>query len=285
MHNLQKSTDFLAAKLNEIRLSLTHPQNKDKVFVLLEGKSDIKLFRSIFSSDLVDITSLSGKNKIIDALKNINDGGFSQIIGIQDADFDHLENVDYPENLFITDYHDMEIQMVETTALMKIVNEYSPDECLSTLETNIKNYIYDIAIDIGYARWFNNIKNSNLNFKRLPLRNFTNVENCNIKFDYDKFLCKLLTHPDSIISDAELKTELEKLKDRSNDKLQICNGHDLTELIAIIFHPKDNINQQKIETALRLAYSIDDFKSTQLFKNLNAWCAANRCQMFDAVLI
>jgi 5S rRNA maturation endonuclease (ribonuclease M5) len=46
-----------SAKLNEIRLLLRHPLYKRKAMMIVEGGSDIRLFRSLLSAETVKIES------------------------------------------------------------------------------------------------------------------------------------------------------------------------------------------------------------------------------------
>ena len=85
---------------------------------------------STFEAKETDIVPLNGKEKIKEALKILKREGYKQVIGIKDSDFDHLENLSYKEiDLFITDYADMEIQMIESLAFKAVINEYASQEC------------------------------------------------------------------------------------------------------------------------------------------------------------
>ncbi len=272
-------------KLNELLSEIKLSVNKNKVLILLEGKNDIKLFKKIFSSSHVKKMDVHGRYHVIKALKTIKEKSLFKIykiIGIKDADFDNLECTNYPKNLFITDYHDIEVQMIESDAITTVVDDFSSAECREILQSNIKNIIYDIAINIGYARWFNekekNRNSKGLKFRKLNFEKFTESKDCNIVFNYDNFLKTLLYHSNSTIPIEKLKNELKLLKDDSKDFLQICNGHDLTKLIAIIF--PNNTNQKKVEDKLIEAYKINYFEQTKLFKNLNAWCDSANCKIF-----
>ena len=198
MNSLRDEASNLETKLVEIRLSIKYPQNKDKVFVLLEGKTDIKLFRKIFSNNYTDTSSLNGKDKVMEALQTLHSENFTQVIGIKDADFEYLENAPSIDNLFITDYHDMEIEMIESNALNSIINEFSSNECHTSLLSNLKDNIYNISLEIGYARWYNEkekTKNGNhiLRFEGLNFNNFIIfwhlLTNCPQLFNCYHFRC------------------------------------------------------------------------------------------------
>ena len=291
MNSLREEVDNLVTKLVEIRLLISHPQNKDKVFVLLEGRTDIKLFRKLFSSDCVDINELNGKPKLVEALETLLAEDNLQVIGIKDADFEYLDNTPQINNLFVTDYHDMEIEMIESQALNSVIHEHSSENCHNSFLNNMKGNIYSIAENIGYTRWINEIENNQngqyiLRFKGLNFNDFIEVKSCNLEFNLDYFLESLLAHSiDCPMDKNDLIQKINELKEYSADKRQLCNGHDLTQLISMFFSSRENrdrgnINQDKIEEGLRLSYHFDDFKQTHLFQNLTSWSQTNNKQIF-----
>jgi hypothetical protein len=275
MNDIQDISNQLNTKLNEIRLSKNHPSVKDKVFVLLEGKTDIKLFRNIFNPDKTYITQINGKEKLKQALEILQDEGCSKIFGIKDSDFDNLENITYENiNLFITDYADMEIHMIESSAFESIINEFASENCYESFLGNLKENLYNETISIGYTRWFNERLSKNINFKRLNYENFINKSECNISIDSNKLINEIINI--SGLNKNEIVREIENLKSISDDYLQICNGHDITKLLAYLFNhqgnsDKTNIKQERIEEALRLSYNFNDFQKTRLYNNLNNW--------------
>jgi len=278
LNSLRDEAGNISSKLAEIRLSINHPQNQDKVFVLLEGRTDIKLFRKIFSHKFTDTTALDGKDKLVEALTILHSENFRQVIGIKDADFEHLENIINIDNLFLTDYHDMEIEMIESDALKSVIDEFSTDECYSDLSNQLRQNIYDIALEIGYIRWYSEQKNGLFNFKQIPFNNLVSYKNCKISFNQQEFIALLLNQLKS--DDSDILADITILKNISTDRLQICNGHDLTLLISNYF-TTGNINQNKIEEALRLSYHFQYFKNTNLFQNLKSWAELNGYNFFD----
>ena len=284
MNDIQDISNQLNTKLNEIRLSKNHPSVKGKIFVLLEGKTDIKLFRNIFNPDKTYISQINGKEKLKQALEILHDEGYSTIFGIKDSDFDNLENITYENiNLFITDYADMEIHMIESSAFESIINEFASENCYKTFLNNLKENLYSETSYIGYIRWFNERLSKNINFKRLNYENFINKSKCNISIDSDKLIDEIINV--SGLNKNEIVMEVEELKSISDDYLQICNGHDITKLLAYLFNyqgnsDKTNIKQERIEEALRLSYNFNDFKETRLYNNLNNWQQQYNIQIF-----
>ncbi len=284
MNDIQDISNQLNTKLNEIRLSKNHPSVKDKVFVLLEGKTDIKLFRNIFNTDKTYITQINGKEKLEQALEILQDEGYSTIFGIKDSDFDNLENITYENiNLFTTDYADIEIHMIESSAFESIINEFASENCHKSFLDDLKEKLYNETISIGYIRWLNERLSKNINFKRLNYENFINKSQCNISINLDKLINEIINV--SSLNKNEIIREIEKLKLISYDYLQICNGHDITKLLAYLFNhqgnsDKTNIKRERIEEALRLSYNFNDFQKTRLYNNLNIWQQQYNIQIF-----
>lgn len=284
MSSIQDISNKLSTKLNKIRLSRNHPLTKNKVFILLEGKTDIKLFRNIFNPDKTYITQINGKEKLKQALEILQNEGYSKIFGIKDSDFDNLEHITYENiNLFITDYADMEIHMIESSAFESIINEFASENCYEIFLNNLKENLYNETISIGYIRWFNEKLSKSINFKRLNYENFINKSECNISIDLNKLINEVVNI--SSLNKQEIENEIKNLKLISDDYLQICNGHDITKILAYLLNhqgnsDKTNIKQERIEEALRLSYSFNDFQKTILYNNLDNWQQQHNIQFF-----
>lgn len=282
-NSLRETANELSSKLVAIRQILKHPSNENKVFVLLEGETDIRLFKKLFDLNKVEVDSLQGKEKVIKALKTLLSEDYTHVIGIKDADFDRLEATQVIENLFITDYHDIEMSMIESKALESLIFEYAHTQ--SDILEFFKQEIYDTAINIGYLRWLNHKQGNNtLLFEGLNFGFFIQQSSERLDFNQEKFFETLLEHSrkknaNLSLTQQSLEETIEDLKRLSIDKFQICCGHDLTKLIAKAL--LQNFNEKEIEKALRLAYSLEYFKNTQLYASLMAWASTLNKQLFN----
>lgn len=285
-NSLRTESNKLDSKLSEIRLSIQHPSNENKVFILLEGNTDIKLFRKFFTKDFTDTTGLDGKEKVIQALEILLQEGYTQIIGIKDADFDHLLNIHPSANLFITDMHDMEMQMLESSALDALLAEYRKTDIESH---EIKAKIYPIALVIGCARFFDEKKKHageerDLCFDSLKFKNFVQRSNGQLVFNEAQFLSELLNESKKRkqsldVTNDTLKAEIESIKSHSHDAKQICSGHDMTKLLGLVC--LQNPNGEEMEKALRLAYQFTHFQETTLYANLCTWASQQNLKLFS----
>lgn len=294
-NSLREEANNLISKIVELRLSITHPNNEGKVFILLEGKTDIRLFRKLFSSQRTDSTALDGKDKVVTALNTLLQEGFSNIIGIKDADFEHVEPIEPSQNLFLTDFHDIEIQMIESNAFNSLICEYFSSQCQDKVE-DIKRTLYEIALIIGYTRWFNE-KEKVINeehiflFEGLSFQNFITVNsNCTMILDQNEYFSLLIDHSKSknpylSLTVQDLKDKVDELKGSSQNEKQICCGHDMTKLLERLLSngsncDQSNINQDKIESGLRLGYDVEAFKQTTLYNALLFWEESHNYRLF-----
>lgn len=284
-NSLRETANELFSKIVAIRLILKHPSNEKKAFILLEGETDIRLFKKLFDLNKVEVDSLQGKKKVIEALQILLNEGYTQVIGIKDADFDHLEETNVIKNLFTTDYHDIEVSMIESEALQSLIYEYAHAQSNNSgFLSNLKKDIYDSAISIGYLRWLNQKQEYNqLFFKVLDFRVFVQENNYKLTVNKDNFFKRLMDdskkkNPTLSITSQDLDDEIVRLKTLSSDKLQICCGHDLTKLIAMVLLKTPQGDE--IEKALRLVYSLEYFKQTQLYASLLAWSSASDKTLF-----
>ena len=59
-------------KLNELRLDIRHPNSRGHTFVLVEGESDIRLFRKFFDLENCKVENIPGGNlKVEDCVEEL----------------------------------------------------------------------------------------------------------------------------------------------------------------------------------------------------------------------
>ena len=100
----------LTEVLTEIKLSYSILKG---TYIIVEGESDVKLFRSFFDDSQCQIWWFrGGVHQLEHSLSEIAKT-YPLVIGIRDADFMHLEGrTPAIGNLFLTDFHDLEMMMV-----------------------------------------------------------------------------------------------------------------------------------------------------------------------------
>lgn len=269
-------------KLNELRLDILHPNSKGIVFVLLEGESDIRLFRKLFNSDNCKVGTIpGGKFKLeecVGELVNI----YPLIIGIRDADFVHLGTKPYKKiNVFLTDFHDMGMTLIsEDEVFSSLVFEFTdlPKDKHPVTRNNI---ILSIE-QIGYLKWLNEEENLEYKFKA----GFQDlISFINLKIDFDQYFSRVLSKsPNAKITDKTIILEkMRILKETNPNPLQLCNGHDFikafSQYIKQVGSGKD-VNAEHIASSCRMTFIFNHYRKTGLYLNTKIWADKSHCVIY-----
>lgn len=262
--------------------------SKKKWVFLVEGKTDRILFTKFIANDDVLINSCDGKPKLKEIVKELRSRDFNSFIAILDLDFEKIDKeVIDDKQIFYSDHHDIEISIIESNSLNVILEKYSVEEKLNsfteTFKDSYKDYVFKLGSYLGYLKWSNKKDNLGLVFKP------KNVDGNQLKID--KFINKNLVY---LGNEKMINTVLEYSKNRGThlsskqdiissfdenvksnlDLLQLCNGHDLSHIIALSLKKiigTRNVSYKDIEEDLRLSYDSNCFKKTNLYKAIKNW--------------
>lgn len=265
--------------INNIKLLLKHPSYEEKIVLIVEGKSDIRLFRSLFNENQVKFESIDGKKQLIDVMPQFIQDHKDKVLSISDADFDHLdelENLRISFDIFLTDYHDAELMMLMSDSLNSFINEYTQEKYIEIAKEKLLETCFQIGRNIGIFRYINSVNNLNLNFKKLNLALFIDIKLLNIQINIETLIDVLISRSPKYTGDKDQL--LEMFKEHSNkdyENEQINCGHDITNIISNIFRQKEisyetNMDINKVESSLRLSYTKEYFKETKLFSKINS---------------
>lgn len=264
-------------KINELRLDFTHPNTKNKVFILFEGDTDVRLYRKLYPQANLKIEFLpSGKLFLEKGLQELSPL-FKQIIGIRDADFAHLENQKPSlSNLFFTDYHDTEILMVASNATFSaILHEFCN---LPQIEhEKIRQKLLETLRFIGYFRWYNELNNLEFSFEGASLGDV--FEPKTFAMNNQKYVEKVVEKSKNakITDIGTILTEIEKLVNENHDNFQLCNGHDFMNILALFLntHNKEGLSEKRVSSHFRIAYTYSAYQQTKLHSQIKNWFIEN----------
>ena len=241
---MKKSDISYQEKLNELRLDISHPNSKGLSFILLEGETDIRLFRKLFNLNNCKVENIPGGNiKLEECVQNLVNI-YPLIIGIRDADFIRINKSEYLlNNMFLTDLHDIEITILNFEQILNaIVFEYSNIKKDNHLI--IKNEFIETIKHISFLKLLNDKDNLELNFSSgfQDLISFSNK-----KIDFEQYLNRVIAKsPNAVIKDKDkLKEMIILIENSEPDLLQITNGHDLLNSFAKYFREEEKRNGVK----------------------------------------
>jgi len=263
-------------KLGQLRFDV--PFSKGKIFILVEGESDVKLFRKLFNRHNCKIEWIPGGNHRVEQCVAELLMHYHLVIGIRDADFLHLEDVPYADkNMFLTDFHDIEMMIFSEDELFSaLIGEHtnlSKDKHLEERD-NILNSIKQI----GLLKWLNVKENLKYNFGT----GFFELLSFKKPIDFELYFSRLLAKsPTAQITEiAKILHKIALLEQSKPDLFQLCNGHDFLSALAIYLrevHGANNVNNKNIESSCRIAYTIHHFQKSALYQNTKRWADNNDC--------
>lgn len=271
-----QTTDSIAS---QIKLLLTYTIANDKVLIIVEGTDDKKFYSRYFDETNTMIYQAIGCDRLNEIVKN-NIENKDHFIVIKDADFCHIMHVSSQySNMFMTDAHDYEMMIVTSTDSFwkALLHEY--------LENNkvILNEVKKVPEEIQMYSWlklYSMVKTLNVNFKSFKLSLVYDGEE---PVSQDKCFDKLASMPKSIMRHIEkLDFDQTLANYAAYDLMQLTNGHDFCEGVCYKYRKMTgkSLSTKEIESCLRLSFSEDDFKTTNLYKNISVWANALNLHLF-----
>ena len=172
--------------IGDIKLSLKHPATKNKIWILVEGDTDFRLFIKLLQKEnKVEVKqSYGGVTNLLIAVETLIKET-NRVIGIRDADFMRLKKEKVPTNIFLTDFHDVEMMIIFSDESFKsIIAEYFSEKL--NFFTELREEILTNLRYISIIKLHNDINNLEFNFKGSNISNFYDI-NIN-KLDEDKYI-------------------------------------------------------------------------------------------------
>jgi hypothetical protein len=269
MQSLQNS-QTPASFIDTIRLSLRHPIGHKKYWILVEGETDQKLYQKLIDGDKTQVKAVSPsgianlrsilKTLLAESTESLQP--IKHVLGIRDADFLHLDGQQESQaNLFITDFHDAEMMMIACDETFKSwVSEYLSEE-LDNFQQLRQQFLHALIFLSG-LRWLNHREDLTLNFNKFYDESCSNSNR-------QECIDKLVKRSPNRKREVSVE-EIDKLVAEVTDYYNLCNGHDMEEVMAD-FVPKTRnkgITSERVGESLRLAYHKHNFATTQLYQSL-----------------
>lgn len=278
--DLKDCTQETVDVLGVIRMSVNAPGGDKRVFCVVEGDDDVNLYSKYFVPTVIVQQVGAGCEALIElipALERLTKNYFC----IKDSDFDKIIPVSYSGNVFLTDYHDLETTII---AHESCFSDVCCEHGRRSGYAELIGLALDLATDLGYIRLFNHENKAQINFKGLGVSAFYDgnkafdleecIKNLNARSSH-KCLFLMRSHIEQI-----------RLKYPAVDRLHLCCGHDVCKLLAEILKKKCSLKKAvsftDLQKALRLSFTIERFKDTQLYRDILVWSQANYLVVFAA---
>jgi len=250
-------------------------------FLYVEGSSDANLYATFIDQKSCQIIIAHNRFNVVEACRIHETKGFDGVVGIIDADFDHLEQKTPDVSIvFQTDMHDAECFMLSTSAFDKLVSEFASEDKLKDWQAayvgDLRSHLVQQAAIIGALLWYSNNTCLCLCFGELETKEY--VTEPGLQVD----VAKMIKHVKNKSQRHDLSEELlaqglqQQLK-ISDQVWQIVRSHDLINLLSFALRrtlgswKSHEVAREHIERGLRLAYAENDFFQTKLHSKIRDW--------------
>ena len=281
---------------NAIMLESSYPN----YYLLVEGAKDSKLYKKFFNKEQVRIKETFGCNKLQECLDILEERGYEKCVGIIDRDFHEILNTaPVKDNLFIVDYHDIEVVMINSTAFEYVLNVYTSQEKIKEFEESkgesLLNIIFELSNRIGFLKLANKMYDLGLVFKPKSVdgKQIAYHKFISDKLDFlgiDKMIDKIIDYScsksSSIKSKDAIVEKYNELANNSYSRNHLSNGHDISNIL-FIFLKKTVRSTNKmlsdfnsIEDSLILAYDMNEFRKTNLYNEISNFAKRKGVEFF-----
>lgn len=253
-----------------IILELNHPLNACSVVVVVEGDTDVPFYKRFL--DHTSIYEVMGVNSVEKVLHDIG-ADYPNLIGIKDADFTRVHHCPSSlESLFLTDGHDIEMMIaMSNQAIGTFWKNLNGSNC--TLPSNFFEIICRCLKPLSYFRLYNYVNSKSISFAEIDCQN-------NNGFSCYAHIKKIIENPKNKNKiSSKLQQELSTAYSRDSTCLyELTRGHDFLR-VAVLKARKSlgiNIPQKDAFDKFYESFGIKDFQSTNLCRELQAWCKSSR---------
>jgi len=256
-------------------------QGQGGAVVVVEGGADAILFSQVLDNSSCNMINAFTKKNVIDSLIILDAEKIEGVLGIIDADFHRLLNIQLPSNnLLLTDTHDLETMLIVSPALELVLSQHGSYAKLNHLDKAIRQIIIDSALPYGFLRMISEKETLYLDFEGIKYHRYTDKKT--LETDISKLIIAILSRSrKSKIDPERLLRRIRQLQKENNDHWQICCGPDMIQIISIGLRAKFGTNNAQqvhpeiIDKALRIGYTPAYFSSTKLYKLIKVWQKSN----------
>ena len=260
--------------------------------LIVEGRSDLTTYKHLFGQESCRIIPSYSKDKAIQILEILSVSKcLPGVLGIVDADFSRLEGEESRNpNLFETDCHDLEMMILKSPALEKLLDWHGSNRkreaFAESLGKPIREVLFGIGYPIGCLRWISQKKSLSLKFECRDGKNEDIREKIFGKFidyksltiDIDLMIVKIRDRSGrEDLAVGPLRSSIDTLVDAGHDSWDVCCGHDLACILHFALrkvlgsHDANEFKSRMIEAFLSGAYELRYFYDTKLYESLREW--------------
>lgn len=277
---LGRNTHGPDATANAIILKRNYPGNEHLAFLIVEGETDRTFYRNFINKAKCQISVAHNKSAVIQVVAILEKEVFSGFLATVDADFDILEGKSPPsQNVLFTDVHDIEMMILKSGALEKVLGEFGAEEKIDKHQNDgkdVRTMLLECSVPLGYLRLISVRESLSLKFEGLDFADFVDRET--LKLDLSKLLRAVKGRSQrQDIADKQLLASIQGLKRDTYDIWHLCSGHDVISVLSVGLRKAigswnaNDVKLEILERNLRLAFERAHFQETRLYALIQQW--------------
>lgn len=255
---------------------LAHKSDKktiEKLLVLVEGVDDVPVYSVFLDEDKVDFKDCNGCENVEKQHWTLEKELGKKFISILDSDFRFMDSpLKDDDNLFFTDYHDSEMQMLSNKYVMpkafqKITKRQLYGEDLVLVA---EKEVYNLSM----LKWYNSKRQFKYRFKPIDLVSLSHgceltVNTVTQYVEPTKSSSKMFPSRTfaKFLTKNNKKTDVEALH-------KLSNGHDVVlRLSGILRHEYNTqVSKDNLRKAICQSFTLQIAKKTGLYDRVKKWC-------------
>lgn len=260
---------------NMVRMRRTQDS---RTALLVEGDDDKRLFARHVDPTRCLVCTGYGRPKVLDALAILERDGVSGILAIIDADSWTLGGGPLSPNLIMTEWRDMEVVMVSSPALDRVLIEYGDEELLikfSSRHGTVRDCVFRAAAWLGVLRIISEQRGLGLHFDALDLSRI--VDERTLQVSVPRLIAELQNCSGVGVIAPEIQDAAVTFHSGLADLRMCCAGHDVIGLVGIGLQrafgsrlPME-VKRERMEAAFRLAFENADLRTTKIWTDVEDW--------------
>lgn len=280
MGQFREQSEELQERVNEILMDST-------LSVIVEGEHDVLAYENFLDKDYCHIEQFQGKEKALQVIGEVNKQNPKRAIAIIDSDLDVINGREYPDNIFLTDAHDIDTQMFLSKAYYRVAREYYTNDNTAPQKKmdDIRDEIISFALPLSFMRAASDALNYHFAFKAsakhpkpFPYGRLVKVERKTIEYLGDDNMIKVTCcyRNQGVKKNVnEIKAKITELYHKGYDVKYILHGHDLMNMMGLLiirYGKRDSSVKpgEEVEQAFRLSY-FHEFHNSILYQNLKKY--------------
>jgi Protein of unknown function (DUF4435) len=254
--------------------------------VVVEGGTDATALGQMVDRELCQVVVADTKANVLTVVPLLRAEGIRGLVGIVDADFDHLVGVSRTDtDLLVTDIHDLEMVLLRSRALDRVLAARGSAAKLRRTRAqhgsvDLRPLLLGIGARVGALRLHNERAGLGWRFEGLAFEHFLDIRALEVN---DEALCQEIKNR-SQQPKADLLEMLAAQRDvlaEGHDLWQLCCGHDVVAALrlalrmAVGSQRPSALSVSRLGFDLALAYEGTEFSVSSLAGALRAWEARN----------